>query len=264
MSTLLEGDTHLEQELTPEPIFAPATGSILLHGALFGGLLVYGILGGFFHHNFWGSKEAGGAIQVSLVSSALPLPADHPPNENVLSTETPSEAPAPPAPKTKEAVDDKAIAISGKQKPKQQEAAVRTPPHAPMPKQDNRAAYGEQAGSSTPRALQPQNAANGPVSVNDGDFGTRFGWYVDGIVRKMATSWNKGEVDPKTPKGTRVYLLFTVHRDGTPTDVTIDKASASATLNNSCRRGVQRVDSFGQLPASYNQSTLKVSYYCEY
>jgi hypothetical protein len=28
--------------------------------------------------------------------------------------------------------------------------------------------------------------------------------------------------------------------------------------------GVQRVDTFGQLPPNYNQSTLKVSYYCEY
>jgi len=264
MSTLLEGDERLEQELTPERILAPATGSLLLHGALFGGVLLYGLLGGFFHHTFWGSKEVGGSIQVNLVSSALPLPADHPPNENVLSTETPSEAPAPPAPKTKEAVDEKAIAISGKQKPKQQEAAVRTPPKAPTPKQDNRAAYGEQAGSSMARATQPQNAANGPVSVNDSDFGSRFGWYVDGINRKMSTSWNKAEVDSRTPKGTRVYLVFTVHRDGTPTDVQIDKASASATLNNSCRRGAQRVDTFGQLPTSYNQSTLKVSYYCEY
>ena len=102
------------------------------------------------------------------------------------------------------------------------------------------------------------------MSVNDSDFGSRFPWYVDGINRKMAVSWNKREVDASTPKGTRVYLVFTIHQDGTPTDVQIDRASGSATLNNSCRRGVQRVDTFGQLPASYNQSTLKVSYYCEY
>jgi protein TonB len=264
MTSLLEGDNQLEQELTPEPILASATGAIFLHGALAGGIILYGVLGGFFHHNFWGSKEVGGAIQVSLVSSALPLPSDQPPNENVLSTETPSEAPAEQAPKTKQAVDQTAIAILGKPKPKQQETAVRTPPHAPVPQQDNRAQYGEQAGSSTPKSLPQQTATNGPVTVSDSDFGTRFGWYVDGINRKMATSWDKREVDSKTPKGTRVYLIFTVHRDGSPTDVQIDRASPSSTLNNSCRRGVQRVDTFGQLPSSYNQSTLKVSYYCEY
>jgi len=264
MPSLLEGDNQLEQELTPEPILAPASGALLLHGALAGGILLYGIMGGFFHHNFWGSKEVGGAIQVNLVSSALPLPSDHPPNENVLSTETPSEAPAEQAPKTKQAVDQTAIPILGKLKPKQQETAVRTPPHAPMPQQDNRAQYGEQAGSSTQRSLPQQSATNGPVTVSDSDFGTRFGWYVDGINRKIPQNWNKGEVDPKTPKGTRVYLIFTIHKDGSPADVQIDRASPSSTLNNSCRRAVQRVDSFGNLPASYNQSTLKVSYYCEY
>jgi periplasmic protein TonB len=29
-------------------------------------------------------------------------------------------------------------------------------------------------------------------------------------------------------------------------------------------RAVQRVDSYGPLPAAYNGSTLQVSYYCEF
>jgi protein TonB len=207
----------------------------------------------------------GGAIQVSLVSSALPLPNDHPPNENVLSTETPSEAPAVPAPKAKEAVDETAIALSGKQKPKDQETAARTPPRQVTPqKQDNTAQYGEQAGSSTARSLPSQNVSVGSTSISDADFGTRFGWYVEGINRKMDTSWNKGMVDARTPKGTRVYLVFSIRKDGTPSGVQVDKASGSPTLDRSCVYGVQRIDTFGPLPSSYNQSTLKVSYYCEY
>ena len=58
---------------------------------------------------------------MSLVTSALPLPSDQPPNDNVLATDTPSQAPAEPAAKEKQAVDESAIAISGKQvKPQQQ------------------------------------------------------------------------------------------------------------------------------------------------
>ena len=34
MSSLLEGEERLEQELTGEPVFAPATGSVVLHAAL--------------------------------------------------------------------------------------------------------------------------------------------------------------------------------------------------------------------------------------
>ena len=176
----------------------------------------------------------------------------------------PSEAPAAPQPKAKEAVDDKAIAISGKQKPRQQETVAKVPNRVPTKPQDNRAQYGEQSGSSMPRAMQPQSMSNGPTSLSDADFGSRFGWYVEGINRKMASSWNKGMVDSRTPKGTRVYLVFTIRRDGTVTAVSIDKASGSPTLDRSCQYGVQRVDSFGPLPTAYNQSTLKVSYYCEY
>ena len=263
MSSLLGGEERLERELTPEPIFAPATGSLVLHGLLIGSLALYGILGGLFHHNTWGSQQAGGAIEVTM-SSALPLPSDHAPNDNVLSTETPSQAPAEPAAKAKQAVDESALAISGKQKPKEKQTAAKTQQHQPPVKPTNRANYGEQASSSTPRATQAQTAATGPVSVNDSDFGSRFGWYVEGINRKMATSWYKAEVDPRTPKGARVYLVFTIRKDGSPTTVQVDRASGSPTLDRSCQRGVQRVDSFGSLPPAYNSSTLKVSYYCEY
>src|ERR1019366_3936039 len=109
-----------------------------LHSALFGGLLLYGVLNGFFHHNLWGNPGAGGAIQVSLVSHALPLPSDRPPNDNVLATETPSEAPAEPTPKAKQEVDETAIPLSGKQvKPEHQtQTAPKTQSHQPQPKQD--------------------------------------------------------------------------------------------------------------------------------
>jgi protein TonB len=71
-------------------------------------------------------------------------------------------------------------------------------------------------------------------------------------------------VDPHTPRGARVYLTFTISRAGNPSEVQIDRPSGSATLDRSCQRGVQRVDTFGALPSAYNSSTLKVSYYCEY
>ena len=261
MKNLPEDLDLLERPLATDRLTRPAMGSIALHGALFVSLLLYGMLNGFFHHMMWGNPGAGGAIQVNLVSNALPLPAEQK-NENVLSTETPSQAPAEPTPKTKQAVDETAIPISGKQVKPEQKAAPKTQKNQPPPR-DNLAKYGEQAGSSMPRSTL-QNGSNGPTSVGDGDFASRFGWYVDGINRKMATNWNKLEVDPRTPKGSRVYLIFTIQHDGSPKDVQIDRSSGSTTLDRSCQRGVQRVDTFGVLPPAYNQSTLKVSYYCEY
>jgi protein TonB len=263
MNVLLQGADHLEQELTPEPVVAPAIGSLALHLVLAASVALYGILGGFFHRNLWGGSGTGGAIQVNLVSSALPLPSNQPVNQNVLSTETPSQAPTPPAPKEKQAEDQTAIPISGKQKKPEHETVQHTPPQKPQPVPTNRANYGEQAGSNIPRATQP-SFDSGPTSVNSGDFGSRFGWYVEGINRKMSTNWYRTLVDQNTPRGARSYIDFTVFRDGSVSNVRLDRSSGSPTLDSSCMRAAQRVDTFGALPAGYNQSTLLVSYYCEY
>jgi protein TonB len=262
MDTILEGGEQLERELTPEPIAIPAAGSLVLH-FLIAALLVYSAwIMGLFHHNLWGNTGAGGAMQVNLVSSALPLPAEKV-NENVLATEHPSEAPAPPSPKEQKQIDETAIPISGKDVKPQKETTPKTQKNQPPPK-PNVAQFGEQAGSLMPRATQPQSGSNGPAQVGDNDFASMFGWYVDQINRKMANSWYKQEVDPRTAHGARVYLIFTIARDGAPSDVQLDRSSGSPTLDRSCMRGVQRVDTFGSLPGAYRQSTLKVSYYCEY
>jgi protein TonB len=262
VNSVLEGGEQLERELASEPIAAPALGSLLLHGALAGILVAYGLIGGLFHHNQWGASGLGGAIQVSLVTHALPLPSDQPPNDNVLATETPSQAPAEAAPKEKQAVDESAIPISGKESKPEQKTTPKTQAH--QPQQEMRAQYGEQAGSSMARAVQTQGSAVGQTTVSDGDFGSRFGWYVDGINRKMGTVFYKPEVDPHTPKGARAFIQFAIHRDGSVSNVQLNQSSGSTTLDRSCMRAAQRVDSFGALPAGYNQSTVMTSYYCEY
>jgi protein TonB len=263
MDGILEGGEHLERELTPEPIAAPAMGSFALHSVLIGLVVSWGLLGGLFKHNKWGNQGAGAAMQVNLVSSAIPLPSTQPMNQNVLATEKPSKAPQAPAPKTQTKVDETAIPITGKQVKPQEETTQKTPPVAP-PKTDNTARYGEQNGTSIARATQPGVGAIGQAAVGDADFVNMFGWYVRGINSKMSNSWYKQEVDPRTPPGARVYLFFTVHKDGSVSGIRLDRSSGSPTLDQSCMRAAQRVDTFGVLPSAYNKSTLMVSYYCEY
>jgi len=260
MSSVLEHSEHLERELTPEPVAGPAAGSIALHLAVGGMLVYYAWLMGFFHHYVWGSPGAGGSMQVSLVSNVLPLPAEQV-NQNVLATETPSQAPAAPSPKEQKQVDEKAIPIVGKPPKPTAQNIPKTQSHQPPPKQ-NVAQYGEQAGSDLPH--QMQIGSTGPTTVGDNNFASMYPWYVDQINRKMTQTWNKGEVDPRTPRGIRVYLIFSVRRDGGESNLQLDQSSGSPTLDSSCLRAALRVDTFGPLPSAYNQSTLKVSYYCEY
>lgn len=263
MSSFFLSSDHLEQELSPEPVMAPAAGAVLLHFGIVASIVLYGIIGGYFHHNLWGGAGPGGAIQVNLVSSALPLPSELPPNKNVLATETPSQAPAPPEPKAKQAVDETAIPILGKQKKPEKQVAPKTPQKQTQPIENNRAQYGEQASSSMPRTAA-QSSTVGPASVNQSDFGSMFGYYVDGINRKMDANGYRSLADPHTAKGSRAYISFKIARDGSASDVRLDRSSGNGSWDTTCVRAAQRVDTFGPLPGAYHGSTLLVSFYCEY
>ena len=259
MSGILDIGDHLERELPAEPIAGPAAGALGLHLALGALLLSYAWMLGLFHHNFWGSPGAGGAIQVNLTST-LPLKSDEV-NQNVLATETPSKAPATPSPKEKQRVDETAIPILGKKMKPQQMNTPKTQQHQP-PQPQNKAQYGEQSGSVMQHQVQPGTI--GQTTVGDNNFASMYPWYVQGINNAVGSKWNKYQVNPGTPKGARAYVVFTVHRDGSVSDAKTDQASGSPTLDNSCLLAVRRVDSLSPLPDKYNQNTLKVSFYCEY
>jgi len=259
MESVLEGGEHLERELARESFAGPAAGSVVLHLAIVGMLLSYAWAMGLFHHNFWGTAGAGGSMQVTL-TNALPLPTEQV-NQNVLATETPSKAPAPPSPKEKQRVDETAIPIIGKKLKPQQQNTPKTQQHQPTPRQ-NQAQYGEQSGSVMPHQMQPGTI--GQTTVGDNSFASLYPWYVDQINRTMQQNLYKGQVDPRTPKGARVYLVFTVHRDGSENNLRLDQSSGSPTLDKSCMIAVQRANNFGGLPTAYNRSDLNVGYYCEY
>lgn len=277
--------TNARIELEHDRIGAPAAGSLMLHLFVVGAIVLYVFLAGRFHGGIWGDNQSTqGAIQATLVSSAaLPLPSEQKPTDNVLATQTPSPAPAPPAPqKTVEAPPPDAIPIPEKQKPQPKvkqapqkaEAPIKAQPqktntptstkHAqPVPNQQNRANFGEAAQTNIPRSTASNPNGNNPVAVNGGDFGSRFPWYVDLIRRKTAQNWLVQEVSPSTPAGAKVYLSFVLSRDGSPSQIRIAQSSGSPSLDTSCLRAVQRVDSYGPLPGGYNGNTLSVSYYCE-
>ena len=269
--------------LEPDPLRKPALGSLLLHAAIAGSLLLYAVIAAHIHGNAWGDhSDTQGAIQATMVSSApaIPLPRDETPSKEVLATETPSPAPAPPAPKAERAEAQDSIPIPVKQpektkldtkkeaeQPKPLKAPVQHVPLVPASqlqqvRPTNRANYGEAAPAAVPRSMA-QATPSAQVSVQGGNFGAMFPWYVDLIKRKTAQNWYKQEVDPSTREGARVYVTFTVHRDGSPSNVGVQQSSGSPTLDSSCVRAVQRTDSYGPLPSGYTGSTLLVQYYCE-
>ena len=213
----------------------------------------------------WGSGGGGSAIGVTLVSS-VPLPSAPTQNQNVLANE--SKGLTKSEPKVEEKEPD-AIEIQGKNskvKPSKPPTPTKAKPQTTPQQETNQVAYGEGGPVSGPYGSFAAGGAKGGFDVTGGggDFGTRFGWYVQIIQQKISENWLKYEVDPGITGGQRVYITFDVARDGHPYNVQIEQSSGVPSLDISATRALQRIDTFGPLPSDYSGSKVSVEYWFDY
>ena len=74
-----------------------------------------------------------------------------------------------------------------------------------------------------------------------------------------------GEGGPvRGPSAQRVYITFDVARDGHPTNVQVEQSSGVPSLDISAVRALQRIDTFGPLPADYSGNKISVEYWFDY
>jgi periplasmic protein TonB len=251
-------------QLEQEPFGPPMAKSLLLHLGLVSALALL-LFWNARHGLEWGNKGPVGALQVTMVTSsaAIPLPQTAPPTPNVLATQLPSPAPAPPSKATIQEEQQNAIPILARQpklRPKE-ERHVYSPKHAQPLNQPHRAEYGEAAPTQLAHAVNNAQAVNtNPVNVNNGEFAARFPWYVQMITRTVQQYWYTQDIASGTPYGSQVVVDFTIHRDGTVSDIRLAEPSSSPTLNMSATQAVQRVGSFQPLPSQYTGSTVSVEY----
>jgi len=214
----------------------------------------------------WGSGGGGEAIGATLVST-VPLPANPAQAQNVLANE--SKGLTQSQPKIQEKEPD-AIAIQGKDakiKPKKkQETASKQKPQAEPEAETNQVAFGEGGPVSGPYGTFSAAGAKGGFGItgSGGDFGTKYAWYVRVIQQKVAENWLKYEVDPRITSAQRVYITFDVARDGHPTNVQVEQSSGVPSLDISAVRALQRIDTFGPLPADYSGNKISVEYWFDY
>jgi protein TonB len=231
------------------------TGVILLYPLVFKGSSGTG----------WGSGGGGSAIGVTLVST-VPLPSTAAQNQNVLANE--SKGITKSEPKIEEKEPD-AIEIQGKNskiKPTKLPTPTKAKPQPAAQEDSNQVAFGEGGPVSGPYGSFAAGGAKGGFGVTGGggDFGTRYGWYVEVIQRKVSENWLKYEVDPGINNAQRVYITFEVARDGHPYDVKVEQSSGVPSLDQSAVRALLRIDTFGPLPSDYNGSKISVEYWFDY
>ena len=213
----------------------------------------------------WGAGGGGSAIGVTLVSS-VPLPTTPAQTQNVLANE--SKGVTKSEPKVEEKEPD-AIEIQGKNtkiKPKKPPTPTQAKPEPAPEEETNRVAFGEGGPVSGPYGSFDAGGAKGGFGVTGGggDFGTRYGWYVQVIQKRVSENWLKYEVDPRITSAQRVYIVFDVARDGHPYNVQVEQSGGVPSLDTSATRALQRIDTFGPLPSDYSGSKISVEYWFDY
>lgn len=224
------------------------TASLGLHA-----LLVLAVIIGSFIHatggDTWGGSTTGDATPVNLIS-AVPLPQPQEPTQNIVATENKGLTQSIPQ-KVEEQPD--AIPIPEKlNKQKQQKTAITQEPERPRPvtpPKDNVVPYGEGGPVSGPYGTFKATNAKGGFSFQGGDFGSRYSWYVQVVNNKVSNNWYTTEIGPGGGGPHRVYILFDIQADGTPTNVRVEQSSGVPALDQSAVRAIQRIDGFGPTPS---------------
>ena len=243
----------------------PLAWSTTLHGVLFGGILLYGVFMGHFRGEEWGAGGVGGAMSVNLVSS-IPLPAPEVPTQNILASQSTGLSQS--LPKAKEEPAPEAIPIPEKEtKTKALRHRASTQPKPVLPPESNVVPYGEGGPVGAHYSMFSMPNANGGLSLTGsggGDFGSRWGWYVDIVRRKVSENWLKYEVDPNVHGAQRVFLTFEISRSGQPGNIQIEQSSGVPSLDISAKRALERIDTFGPLPNDYTGSKVSVELWFDY
>lgn len=226
--------------------------SLTLHLALVAGVGV-ATWAGVILHDRWGGPEANaGAIQASLVS-AIPLPQKAAPvDKSVLASENTSEAPVPP-PKEETQPPPKPtdILVKEKTKPQPKIADVPTPvpPKHPQPAPPTPKAASGEAATQLPMSVAQVHNGTASMTVPDRVYGSRYGYYFGIIGRKVAQNYLTGGVDVGSSNGKSAMVVFDIERDGTVQNLRLQQRSGSPSLDAAALAAIQRIDTFGPLPA---------------
>ncbi len=246
----------------------PLAASVVLHASLFGVLIAYVAVVGNWRGAAWGAggSGGGGAISATLVAS-VPLPSN-PEGKSIVATEskglTKSEPKAPEtAPEAIPIPERNATRLKPWEKAPRSTTQQKS---EPVDIATNVAKFGEGGPLSGPYSVFSSGGAKGGFgfSGGGGDFGSRYGWYVDVVRRKVSENWLKYEIDPRVSEARRVYITFDIARSGRPENVQIEQTSGVPSLDQSAVRAIQRIDGFGPLPGDYGGSKVSVEFWFDY
>lgn len=241
----------------------PVLLSVVFHGLLVAAIVAAGyVMNPHGSANDWGIHE-GDAVTAQLVSASIPIPRQEQ-SDNIVANESKGMTQTVPQPKPVETEDG--ISIQGKVTPPKKtiEKPVTptrvTPRPVPTPT-DTAVPFGDRGPVSGPYGSVTTANYSGGFSFQNANFGSKYGWYVDGVKRRVQQNWLTYEIDPRIKAPHRAFIEFDITRDGVPANVHLAQSSGVPSLDQSAMRAIQRIDSFGKLPEG---NSVTVEFWFDY
>ena len=195
----------------------------------------------------WVPREV---YEVKLVSGPAPARASAPKVE---------KAPPKPVPEPEKKVEEKEDQMPAPPEKKKPPKPVEKKQTSSVPTTDIRktdAKPDSALAGSAATGTATDAPAMGDVSVDGGDF--PFASYINRMRQKIATAW---QVPPATVGAERsVVVYFRVHRNGSVSNVTVEKSSDLPLFDRSCQRAVIDAAPLPPLPREYQDEYLGVHF----
>jgi len=240
--------------------------SIGLHTVMSALMLTYGLLR-FGHSESWGNPwEKGSSARVRAVSSlpGVPLPTPLQVTPNTLANESPglyhTEPETPPPPERAEEIPKFKDEIKPNE-PKRINTRIQKQQLTPPP---NAVPFGAGGQPAVAYSQFTTSAGEAGIAFGEGDFGTRYGWYVAAVRNKVSGNWLLSTISPNLMSAPRVYVEFDIQRDGTATNIRLTQSSGNPEVDRSTLRAIEASNPFGSLPPDYSGGKVSVDFYFDF
>jgi TonB family protein len=241
--------------------------SVGLHAVLFVILVTYTMLG--FHLGGVG-REWGlsGAVRMGAVTTlpGVPLPAPLLTTHSTVAVQNPSLFKAEPPPKEEPAPEAQQIPkFKNAVKLEKLERVNKHIQKTEEPPPDNAIPAGL---TGAPTMSYTQVVTPGGTEgfrMGDGNsFGQRYGYYVAAMRSRISANWLLSTISPNIVSAPRLYMTFTIKRDGSVTGVEITQSSGIPEVDRSALRAILASSPLPPLPADYGGSSLEVEFYFDF